>query len=61
MKEIIQFCLLTVFRDQFFVLSLFRVNLIQMLILFKIVDFKILDVVIEGEVYFIYVLKSNIK
>lgn len=61
MKEIIQFCLLIVFRDQFFVLSLFRVNLIQMLILFKIVDFKILDVVIEGEVYFIYVLKSNIK
>lgn len=61
MKEIIQFCLLIVFRDQFFILSLFRVNLIQMLILFKIVDFKILDVVIEGEVYFIYVLKSNIK
>lgn len=61
MKETIQLCLSTVFRDQPPALSLFRVNPTQMSILPKTVDPKIPDAVTEGEVHFIHALKSNIK
>ncbi|XP_070129554.1 leucine zipper protein 2 isoform X3 [Equus caballus] len=49
MKETIQLCLSTVFRDQPPALSLFRVNPTQMSILPKTVDPKIPDAVTEGE------------
>ncbi|XP_070347465.1 leucine zipper protein 2 isoform X3 [Equus asinus] len=49
MKETIQLCLSTVFRDQPPALSLFRVNPTQMSILSKTVDPKIPDAVTEGE------------
>uniref|UniRef100_A0A8C4M8U7 Leucine zipper protein 2 n=1 Tax=Equus asinus asinus TaxID=83772 RepID=A0A8C4M8U7_EQUAS len=58
MKETIQLCLSTVFRDQPPALSLFRVNPTQMSILSKTVDPKIPDAVTEGEVHFIHALKK---